>query len=137
MVPILNSATSFYAALTIFTFLGHVSTVKEIPIEDLSQSGPDLLFVAFPALLGLLGGANFWAAIFFAMCVCLGVDSVFGFLDFYIQFFEDWFPQIRQKMRREYSTAIAIVFSFIWSLMFCAEGGLYNFDLFDQYSGGI
>ena len=120
MVPIMNSATSFYAALTIFTFLGHVSTMRDIPIEDLSQSGPDLLFVAFPALLGLLKGANFWAIIFFAMCVCLGVDSVFGFIDFYIQYMEDWFPQIRQKMRKEYSTMIAIFFSFIWSLMFCA-----------------
>ena len=36
MVPILNSATSFYAALTIFTFLGHVSTMRDIPIAELS-----------------------------------------------------------------------------------------------------
>lgn len=84
MVPILNSLTSIYAALTIFSFLGHVSTMTGIPIDELSQSGPDLLFVVFPALLGLLDGANFWAVVFFAMCVCLGVDSVFGFVDFYI-----------------------------------------------------
>ena len=137
MVPILNSATSFYAALTIFTFLGHVSTVKGIDIKDLSKSGPELLFVAFPALLGLLKGSNFWSAIFFIMCVCLGVDSVFGFVDFYIQYAEDAVPIIRQKVRKEISCLIILVFSFIWSLMFVNEGGLYTFDLFDQYAGGI
>jgi len=84
MVPIINSATSLYAALTIFSFLGHVSIMKNIPIDELSKSGLDLLFVVFPALLGLLNGANFWSAVFFAMCVCLGIDSVFGLVDFFI-----------------------------------------------------
>jgi SNF family Na+-dependent transporter len=137
MIPILNSATSFYAALTIFTFLGHVSTMKGIPVADLSQSGPDLLFVAFPALLGLLAGKNFWAVIFFIMCVCLGVDSVFGFVDFYVQYAEDSIPIIRQKVRKEVSCLIVIIFSFLWSLMFVNEGGLYTFLMFDDYSGGI
>jgi hypothetical protein len=30
--------------------------------------------------------------IFFAMCLCLGVDSVFGFVDFFMQLSEDLFP---------------------------------------------
>lgn len=54
MIPAINSLTSFYASLTIFTFLGHVSTKKNIPVFDLAKSGPELLFVVFPALLGLL-----------------------------------------------------------------------------------
>jgi SNF family Na+-dependent transporter len=86
LVPMANSATSLYAALTIFSFLGHVSVSKNIPIEQVATSGPSLLFVAFPSLLALLPGANFWAIIFFVMCVCLGVDSVFGFFDYYIKF---------------------------------------------------
>jgi len=32
-VPLANSGTSFYAALTVFPFLGHISTVKNLPIE--------------------------------------------------------------------------------------------------------
>jgi SNF family Na+-dependent transporter len=84
MIPIINSLTSFYASLTIFTFLGHVSSVKGIPISELSKSGPDLLFVVFPALIGLLPGKSFFSVIFFFMCICLGVDSVFGFVDFFM-----------------------------------------------------
>lgn len=136
-IPLANSATSLYAALTIFSFLGHVAVTKNIPIQDVATSGPTLLFVAFPSLLGLLPGANFWAVIFFAMCVCLGVDSVFGFFDYYIKMAEDAFPLLRTKMRKEVQVLVITIFSFIWSLMFVVEGGLYNFNLFDANAGHI
>lgn len=137
MIPAINSLTSFYASLTIFTFLGHVSKTKGIPTFDLAKSGPELLFVVFPALLGLLPGQNFWSVIFFAMCLCLGVDSVFGFVDFFMQLSIDLFPEILKKMKKEVWCVIVCLMCFIWSLMFCIEGGLYVFNLFDGYSGNI
>lgn len=136
-IPLANSATSIYAAVTVFAFLGHVSTVQKIEISDVTKSGPTLLFVAFPSLLGLLGGANFWAVIFFALCVCLGIDSVFGFFDYYIKITEDAFPEIKKRFPREILVLFVSVFSWIWSLMFIVEGGLYNFDLFDANAGHI
>lgn len=132
-----NSATSIYAALTIFAFLGHVAVVKKIPINDVAKSGPTLFFVAFPSLLGLLPGANFWAICFFLMAICLGIDSVFGFFDYYIKIAEDAFPILRKKLRKEYQVLVITIFSFIWSLMFVVEGGFYNFDLFDANAGHI
>jgi len=36
IVPLANSGTSLYAALCIFSFIGHVSTVKNIPVGELS-----------------------------------------------------------------------------------------------------
>lgn len=95
-VPFANSATSIYAAITIFSFLGHVSYKKEIPINEVATSGPTLFFVAFPSLLALLPGANFWAIIFFLMAICLGIDSVFGFFDYYIKISQDAFPKLRK-----------------------------------------
>lgn len=95
MIPILNSLTSLYAALTIFSFLGYVSVQRNIPVNELSTSGPDLLFVAFPALITLLDGSNFWAVIFFIMCACLGIDSVFGWVDFVVQYTEDVYPPLK------------------------------------------
>lgn len=138
-IPCINSLTSFYASLTIFTFLGHVSVTKGIPIEDLSKSGPDLVFVAFPALLGLLAGANFWSVIFFAMLVCLGVDSEFAFFDFYLKFIEDSFEDHlkRLNLRQEVIVAILCAACFLLSLQFVAEGGLWVFDLYDQMAGNI
>jgi len=71
------------------------------------------------------------------MCLCLGVDSVFGFVDFFMQLSEDFFPQIRKRMAKEVWCIIVCLFCFIWSLMFCIQGGLYVFNLFDGYSGNI
>jgi len=136
-IPLANSATSIYAALCVFGFVGHVSVSKNIPIEKVAASGPTLLFVAFPALLGLLDGANVWSVIFFIMCICLGIDSVFGFFDYYIQMSEDAFPVLKTKMRKEIQVLIITIFSFIWSLMFVVEGGPHNFDMFDGNAGHI
>jgi len=82
-IPVANSLTSLYAAITVFLFLGHVSHVTGKSIDQVSESGMDLAFVAYPGLLGTLDGANVWAVIFFMMLVTLGVDSVFATVDFF------------------------------------------------------
>jgi len=94
----------------------------------------DLAFVAYPGLLGQLAGSNFWAIIFFLMLVTLGVDSVFGMLDYSQQMFLDAFPIILTKMRKEFFCIIICTAMFIWSLMFCNQNGFYVFVLFDSYA---
>lgn len=137
MVPIMNSATSLYAALGVFSFVGHVSHILDIPIEKVSTSGLDLAFVAYPGMLNLLAGSNFWSLLFFMMLLTLGIDSVFGFFDHILQYFLDTFPQIEQKMRREVYVGIFTLFSFLCSLIFCLESGYYSFGTFDSYAAGI
>lgn len=136
-IPIANSATSLYAALTVFTFLGHVSFKLGKPIDQITDGGMDLAFVAYPGLLAELGWANFFSILFFIMLVTLGVDSVFGNFDFYQTYVSDLFPIILQTMRREYYTACVTVFCFIWSLMFVTRSGFYTFSMFDELSCGV
>jgi len=93
-IPVANSLTSVYAAITVFLFLGHVATMTNQSIDAVSESGMDLAFVAYPGLLGTLAGANIWAIIFFTMLVTLGVDSVFATVDFFQQMLLDMFPII-------------------------------------------
>ena len=71
------------------------------------------------------------------MLLTLGIDSVFSFFDHELQYFVDWFPIIEQKMSREVYTALFIVISFLFSLIFCLESGYYTFDLFDSYAAKI
>lgn len=137
-IPLANSLTSLYAALTVFTFLGHVQHItQEKDFSKISAEGMDLAFVAYPGLLATMGGANFWAIIFFLMLVTLGVDSVFGNFDFYQTFFSDLFPVILQKMRREYYCVLLTLFCFICSLTFTNRAGFYTFGLFDTYACGV
>jgi len=136
MVPIMNSATSLYAALGMFAFVGHVAHVLNLPIEKVSTSGLDLAFVAYPGMINMLAGSNFWAIIFFMMLVTLGIDSVFGFFDHILNYFNDMFG-ITKKISYEAYVAIFTFISFLCSLIFVLESGLYTFALFDTYSCNI
>ena len=93
-IPMANSLTSFYAALTVFTFIGHVAHVLKLDVENVTTQSVSLAFVAYPGLLNLLDGKNFWAVIFFTMLVTLGVDSAFGYIDYIMEFYLDAFPII-------------------------------------------
>lgn len=136
-IPLINSGTSIYAALTIFSFLGHVSHETGIPIEDISEGGLDLAFIAYPGLLSMLKGSNFWSIVFFIMLTTVGVDSVFGMFDFTIQYFEDMFPAIRKNMSKEVYVLVLSIAFFLFGLIFCLESGFWIFDLFNTYSCGL
>lgn len=136
-VPLANSATSFFASITMFPFLGHIAKVKGIAVGDVSSGGLDLAFIAFPGLLNEIAWSNFWAVIFFFMMLCLGVDSAFGFVDYLIQFLTDFFPSILQKMRKEVFAGVVCTVCCICSMIFSLDSGLWWFDLFDQYVGSL
>lgn len=136
-IPLINSATSIYAAITIFSFLGHVALKTGIPIEDISEGGLDLAFIAYPGLLTMLKGSNFWSIVFFIMLTSVGVDSVFGMYDFAVQYFEDLFPAIRRNMKKEVYVLLLTIAFFLFSLIFCLESGFWIFALFNTYSCGL
>lgn len=136
-IPVANSATSFYAALTVFTFVGHVAFKLNLPVDKVTTQSISLAFVAYPGLLNLLTGKNFWAIIFFTMLVTLGIDSAFGYVDYIMEFFLDSFPIILKKMRKEVFCVIICFSCFISSLMFVTDAGYYVFNMFDAYACGV
>lgn len=136
-IPVANSATSFLAALTVFTFVGHVAHELKLPIDKVTTQSISLAFVAYPGLLNLLSGKNFWAVIFFTMLVTLGIDSAFGYVDYIMEFFLDTFPIILKKMKKEVFCVIVCFTCFISSLMFVTDSGYYVFNMFDAYACGV
>ena len=54
VLPIINSLTSIYAAIVLFSFLGHVSTKFNVPIKHLSNVLTLLLLILLLLLLTLL-----------------------------------------------------------------------------------
>lgn len=136
-IPMANSLTSFYAALTVFTFVGHVAHVLKLDVDKVTTQSVSLAFVAYPGLLNLLDGKNFWAVIFFTMLVTLGVDSAFGYIDYIMEFYLDAFPIIQKTMRKEFVCIILCVVCFISSLMFVTDSGYYVFGMFDDYACSI
>ena len=136
-IPIANSLTSVYAALTVFTFVGHVAHELGVEISEVSTEGTDLAFVAYPGLLNLLPGKNFWAIIFYLMFISLGVDSAFGYIDYFMEFLLDTWPGILKKMRKEVVCIFVVLTCWICGWIFCLGSGFYTFNMFDSYACGI
>lgn len=93
-LPLINSATSIYAAITIFSFLGYISQSLDIPIQEISDGGLDLAFIAYPGLLTMLTWPNFWSAVFFIMLITIGIDSIFGAQEFAMLYIYEMFPKL-------------------------------------------
>mmetsp|Transcript_19886 Transcript_19886/g.22195 ORF Transcript_19886/g.22195 Transcript_19886/m.22195 type:complete len:368 (+) Transcript_19886:24-1127(+) len=69
MIPILNFATSIFASLALFSFVGYASFTSGIPISEMPIKGMELTFVVYPALLNTLPFPQFWSVLFFIMLV--------------------------------------------------------------------
>ncbi len=74
-IPLLTSLCGFLAALAIFSFMGNLSKIANIPIDEIPLKGPDLTFIVFPAALTSMPGSNLWAVVFFAAMILLGIDT--------------------------------------------------------------
>uniref|UniRef100_S4RAY4 Solute carrier family 6 member 8 n=1 Tax=Petromyzon marinus TaxID=7757 RepID=S4RAY4_PETMA len=102
-------------------------------------AGPGLVFVVYPRAISLLPVPAVWAALLFIMLILLGVDSEFAGMEGFVTGVMDIFPsQLSGKMRREVFTGLCCLVSFLLSITMVTQGGVYVFQLFDNYaSSGI
>ncbi|PVD31196.1 hypothetical protein C0Q70_06608 [Pomacea canaliculata] len=119
-----NCLTSFLAGFVVFSVLGYMSFVQRRPIEQVARRA-----------VATIGGASFWAIIFFFMIVTLGLDTTFGALEAVITGIMDEYPMLRRK--RELFVAGIIAYCFLGSLVTTTYGGIYMVQLFDTYAAPI
>lgn len=109
----------------------------KVPISEISDGGLDLAFIAYPGMMTLLDMENLWSIIFFVMLITVGLDSIFGFYDFTLQYIIDFFPSILKKVRREIYVLIMTIFYFGCGIIFVLDSGFWIFELFNTYAAGI
>ncbi|CAH8600014.1 unnamed protein product [Schistosoma turkestanicum] len=131
-----NTCTSLLSGCVIFSTLGYMSYISNIPLNQIAESGPGLGFVVYPKAIGTMPGSSFWSVCFFLMIILLGIDSMFAGVEGFISAAGDYFPNaLANKWIRCLFVGSVCIASYLVGLSMVTNGGMYIFQLFDYYSG--
>ncbi|XP_077418378.1 sodium- and chloride-dependent GABA transporter 1 isoform X2 [Vanacampus margaritifer] len=139
IVSFVNSFTSILAGFVIFSAIGYMAHIHNLPVDNISTDGPGLVFVVYPEILCTMPAFQLWAPLFFLMLLCLGLDSQFANVEVALTFIKDEFrAQILHFFKREeLLTLVVCIVSFFLGLPHVTKGGIYVFQLMDHYTAVV
>ncbi|XP_070559785.1 sodium- and chloride-dependent glycine transporter 2-like [Ptychodera flava] len=127
LVPIVNSATSIYCGIAVFSVLGFLAQDTGLPIENVVKAGPGLVFVVYPEALTRIPIGPLWSALFFLMMLTMGLDICYG--EGVCSAIVDCFPVLRK--RRTLFVLGLCVMCYILGLPMTTPGGNYILFILD------
>lgn len=135
IIVCMNSATSIYGGVAIFSVLGFMATQQGVPVSEVADKGPGLAFIAYPTAITMMPLAPLWSCTFFFMLMLMGLDSQFVAVEGFVTAIVDIFPTfLRKGYNREIFIAITCFISYLFGLSMITNGGMYVFQVYDYYS---
>ncbi|CAL4066246.1 unnamed protein product, partial [Meganyctiphanes norvegica] len=135
VIALSNCATSIFAGFVIFSILGFLAHELGVEVGDVASSGSGLAFIVYPAAVTRMPIPTLWSLLFFTMLITLGLDSQFTYIETLTSAILD-----QAKWMRPHKTLVVgliCLLCFICGLTMCLEGGIYMFELFQQFSGSL
>lgn len=139
IVAITNSLTSILAGFVIFSAIGYMAHIHNLPMDKITTDGPGLVFVVYPEVLATMPFHQVWAPLFFFMLLCLGLDSQFANVEVGVTFLKDAFGTkiLRFLKHEELLVLIVCIICFLLGLPHITQGGIYVFQLMDHYTAVV
>lgn len=124
-----NSSFSFLAGFAVFSTVGYLHGMGSQVAGEVSSIG--LAFIAYPAAIDTMPGANFWTFILSTTLFTLGIDSAFAIVEATCTVIQD--TNIGAKINKTALAAILCTFGAVCSTVFCFNWGFTYFDIVDHY----
>ncbi|XP_040898919.1 sodium- and chloride-dependent GABA transporter 1 isoform X2 [Toxotes jaculatrix] len=139
IVSITNSCTSILAGFVIFSAIGYMAHIHNLPVDNIATDGPGLVFVVYPEVLSTMPVFQLWASLFFFMLLCLGLDSQFATVEVAVTFIKDEFgTKLLRFIKREELLALTVCITcFVLGIPHITKGGIYVFQLMDHYTAVV
>ncbi|KAM3867516.1 sodium- and chloride-dependent GABA transporter ine [Diretmus argenteus] len=139
IVSLTNSFTSILAGFVIFSAIGYMAHIHNLPVDNIATEGPGLVFVVYPEVFSTMPVSQLWAPLFFFMLLCLGLDSQFAMVDVAVTFIMDGFgPKVLCFLKKqEVLVLVVCMVSFLLGIPHITKGGIYVFQLMDHYTAVV
>lgn len=124
-----NCGTSFFAGFAVFSMLGYLARIQGVPVDQVTQSGFGLAFVAYPTAIAQLPALSaLFGVIFFLTLLALGIDSAFALQEAFTTGLTDKWGLSPGKV-----TLGFVLVAFPLSLVFTTRGGYWWLDIVDYW----
>jgi len=128
-VSLCNCGFSFFAGFAVFSTVGYLYGLESVVAGKVSSIG--LAFVAYPAAIETMPGANFWTLLLSVTLFTLGIDSAFAMVEATATVIQD--SRFGMKFSKVTIALFLCVFGSISSTIFCFNWGFTFFDVVDHY----
>jgi len=128
-VSLINCSFSFFAGFAVFSTVGYLEGMGSEVAKKTSSIG--LAFIAFPAAIETMPGANFWALLFSLTLFMLGIDSAFAMVEGTVIVIQD--SALGNKLSKVVTATLLCLVGALCSIVFCFNWGFYFFDSIDHY----
>ncbi len=124
-----NCAYSFIAGFAVFSVLGYLSSVKQVPVKDVVAQGSTLAFVTYPQAISELPAFNRLFGVLFFLCLTIaGISSAISIVEALTSAITDKFVVARRKV-----VGILCATGFVGSIVFLCHSGLIWLDIVDYF----
>ncbi|XP_018495095.1 sodium- and chloride-dependent glycine transporter 1 [Galendromus occidentalis] len=132
VIGIGNCITSFYGGFAIFSIIGHMASVKGVPVADVIDTGAGLAFIAYPEAITKLPFPQMWSVLFFVMLLSLGFGTMFTIVESVVTSIVDVKPKVLASRKKIILLAVCLGY-FLIGLVMCTRAGMYIVQLLDNF----
>lgn len=138
-VSSVNFLTSMLVGIFSFATIGNIAFEQNLPISQVIEDGPGLIFIVYTQALARMPGPQLWSVLFFFMLLCLGLNSQFAIVEVVVTSIQDGFPNwIRRKLvYHEILVLLICAAAFFFGLPNMIQAGIYYFQLIDHYVASV